>query len=144
MFNELLITIISGVLVFAFSQIVKDFFLTPIIKQRALIGQISNALDFYANLYTNFPQDSEQESTDRQTMHVELRNLGVELTSNSNLLPFYDLFVNIKLITQKKKIFETKRELIGLSNGSWPQNHDHIHNNDQRAEKIKGLLNITL
>lgn len=138
------ITIITGVLVFALSQIVKDFFLTPIIKQRSLIEQISNSLSFFSRLYTNFNQNSEQENTDRQNMHLEFRNLAVQLVSNANLLPFYTAFSSCKLIPEKENIFKAKQELIGLSNGSWPQNHDHININHERVQKLKKLLNIEL
>lgn len=144
MLNEITIAIITGVIVFALSQIVKDFFLAPIIKQRALIEQISSSLSFFANLYTNFPQNSEQETTDRQNMYLEFRNLAVQLVSNANLLPFYNIFSDCKLIPKKENIFKAKQELIGLSNGSWPQNHDHIKINDSRVQKLTKLLNIEL
>lgn len=46
-------TVVSGTLVFVVGQIILKFIIEPIHKQKEIIGEIADALIYYANLYTH-------------------------------------------------------------------------------------------
>jgi len=140
MLNDILLTtfltVFSGVTVYAISQVIIKFFIEPIHKQKELIGEIADALIFYANVYSNPGTCSKQkndEASDR------LRQLASYLISKTHIIKWYKLFSWLKIVPKKEKILEAHKELIGLSNSVYSGRPLENH---ERRKKIEKYLNI--
>ena len=141
---EIFLTVISGVLVFVFGQIINTFYLQPLNKQKETVGKISDAIIFYANLYTSpiIKTDSNfDRKEERQKAHEIFRNLAAELISRTQQIPSYQVFSFLRIVPTKKVIVEARKNLIGLSNGMWPDS-DHLEYNDRRREQLEKQLNL--
>jgi len=47
------LTVLGGVLIYIIGQIISLFFIEPIHEQKKIIGEVDDALGFYANIYCN-------------------------------------------------------------------------------------------
>lgn len=136
---EMIITIISGVLVFVLSQLFNEYRLKPIQKYKELRANISYSLTLYANLYMNpveYKLVNEREEIDNAS--TELRRLAAEVDAMIELKPKLSL-----LIARKKVLAEVSRNLIGLSNNLYSPHPDiAIEHNDERCREIYRLLKM--
>ena len=136
------ITVLSGVLIFVLGQLLLKFILDPIHKQRETIGDIADSLIYYSNLYTNLMGTYIPEHEERKIASEKVRQLSTVLVSRTHLIPFYAYLAFFKCVPKEKHIKEVASDLIGLSNGMFAREWDHIKHNDKRAEDIKKKLNI--
>lgn len=106
-------TVITGVLIYVFGQMIQIFILLPSQKYRATIGKIDNRLKFYSNI-TGSPGC---EYTPKEIV-IEcskvIRQLSCDLESNFKQLPFQ--YFRRK---QKLNVSDSAKKLIGLSNNLW-------------------------
>jgi len=130
------ITVIVGVLVYSFSQIVSRFIIEPIHRQDEIRGEIADSLIFYANVYANpgTPPQLTAQASDK------FRQLASLLMSRTCLIRMYGFFSWLGLIPGLSNLMKAHGNLIGLSNnvgkpGSSTQNV-------RWAEEIKRLLKI--
>lgn len=106
-------TIVGGVIIYIFGQIFSKFFIDPMAEQRKTIGEIADALIYYANIYSN---PSSNNSERRNTAHLKLRELATLLRSKTHLIPKYKFFEKWGLVIKVESIREASNNLIGLSN----------------------------
>ena len=98
-------TVLTGVIVFVLSQLFIEFILRPIQEYKKLKSDVSWALTYYANIYSN-PTGVKQELYDEASK--ELRKLAAELRAFNIRKP--------KLLYKKDKIDIAASDLIGLAN----------------------------
>lgn len=129
-------TICGGVILLVIGQLIIRFLLDPLSDLRKLIGEISDNLIYFANIYMN-PGISGVE-LENVAQH-ELRKKASLLRAKSNALPLYNFFYFLRLVPSKKNIIVASTNLIGLSN-SIHQGNPNI--NDERANAIFDAFKI--
>ncbi len=132
------LTIFGGVIIYAFSQVTLKFFIGPIHEQWKTIGQVSDALIFYANIYSNPGIGSDEMMSEASQ---RLRQLATLLQSKTQLIPCYKFFERIGVVTKGDDIVEVSGELIGLSN-SIRRSEGNGSSNRERRENILRLLKL--
>lgn len=142
-------TVFSGTLIFVVGQIILKFIVEPIHKQKEIVGEIADALIYYANLYTHpvFKGELKDSEVDkkRKRGHEEFRKFACQIMSKTQLIPYYKTLSILRIIIKKQKIIEARGNLIGLSNGMWPRiDSEDIEHNDENVEKLKSLLNLDI
>jgi len=137
------LTIIGGIIIYIGGQIISKFFIEPIHTQKKIIGEIDDALGFYANVYCNpgvLPKKKMDEASNR------FRQLATLLRSKAYLIPWYNLFVRIRIVLKSESIKNTSSELIGLSNSIHRESIEGLESlgilNSKRADKIRELLKL--
>jgi len=137
--NDIIIkTVLSGVIVFVFSQYVLLFILQPIQKFKSTQGKIDNKLKFYSNVIVS--GDVLEESIKLETSK-EIRNLSCELESNYKQILLRTILSVVKLIPSKKKIAESAKILIFLSNNCARQGQSGT--NSDKIKEIRASLSIS-
>ena len=133
------LTIISGVLVFAISQLFNEYWLRPIQRYKELRAKISYSLTLYANLYMNpVKHDLLHETKDIDIASNEIRMLAAEVDSSIELRPWGNIF-----IARKKVLATVSKNLIGLSNNLYSPHPDIAAAlNEKRCKEIYKLLKI--
>lgn len=143
-------TVLSGTFVFVIGQFLLMFILQPAQELRGLIGEVGNALAYYANVYAD-PRglkraDVEQASTD-------LRRLATRLRVAPSAILGYWLARLVCRVPKRANVLEASRGLVGLSNWVFlpPQRRDewspdeireHVRAVRERRETIHGLLGL--
>ena len=141
--NEMLATIIGGIIVFVFTQIVIEFIVKPRIELSKLKKKIATTLTMYRNLYHNpvraKPNIDYSKYPKYQEAEIELRKVASELSG----------YISIKRKKRKEKenSMETAcKYLIGLSNNLFEHHieEDIIKENIQLEKGILDCLKIRL
>jgi hypothetical protein len=132
------LTIIIGITVYALSQFVSKFFIDPIHKQDEIRGEIADALDFYANIYTNSGSTGIPDEEKREASMV-LRQKATLLQSRTHLIRLYGFFSWLRFIPRRENVNKACGCLIGLSNQIFTG--DPLRNNEW-AEETKYLLKL--
>lgn len=131
-------TICGGVILLVVGQLIIRFLIDPLSDLRKLIGEISDILIYYANVYAN-PGAGDIEI--QNVAQNEIRKMASLLRAKSNALPIYDLFSKLRLVPSKKNISIASTNLIGLSNSLHQGNPEM---NDRQARAIFNALNIAI
>lgn len=132
------LTVIVGVTVYALSQIVSKFFIEPIHKQDEIRGEIADAVDYYANIYTNPGDTGIPDELKTETATV-LRQKATLLQSKTHLIRLYGVFSRLGFVPSRKHVNKASGRLIGLSNQIF--DGDPMRNY-QWAEDVKILLKL--
>lgn len=132
-----IITVIIGVTVYAFSQMVSRFVIEPIHKHDEIRGRIAHSLIYYANVYAN-PGIHEKELSTKAS--DEFRQLASLLLSRTSLIRKYRFFSWMKLVPEMSSILKAHANLIGLSNSIFRS--DSAGQNVKWADEIRQLLKI--
>lgn len=135
------LTIIGGIIIYVVGQIILKFFIEPIHKQSEIVGDISDALVYYAREYSS-PGRLKKEMLDEA--HNRFRQLASILKARSYTIKYYNFFEICKLIPKIKSIEQISSELIGLANSVHGGVGVNGVENSQRANKIRKLLNIPI
>ncbi len=137
------LTIIGGIIIYVGGQIISKFFIEPIHEQKKIIGEIDDALGFYAHIYCNPgipPKEKIDEASNR------FRQLATLLRSKAYLIPWYNLFAKIRIVLKSDSIKDASGELIGLSNSMHRESIEGLGSlgilNSDRADKIRKLLKL--
>ena len=130
------ITVIIGVAVYAFSQIVSKFVIEPIHKQDEIRGEIADSLIFYANIYANPGMGTPQHAAAAD----KFRQLASSLMFRTQLIRKYGFFSWIGLIPEMSNVVKAHSNLIGLSNGI--NVREYANQNVESADEIKKFLKI--
>jgi hypothetical protein len=128
------LTIFGGVMIYVAGQILTRFFIDPYHEYRKIVGEIADALVFYANVYTN-PGVGTQERMDEASN--TLRQKGSLLRVRSLAIPWYGAFVTLRLVPSWESIMKASGALFGLSNNI--HRGDPEQNARRRDEVIKAL-----
>ena len=117
---QAMLTVIIGVLVYAFGEIAVKFFVEPVNVLSQTIGEVLDTLIYYANIYTNPVREGESESKEMSELRKEaqktLRQKGTLLISRANRVRWYTISSFFRILPKKDNIKEAHRELILLSN----------------------------
>lgn len=138
------LTIIGGVLIVSFTEILKSIYLKPIRILNEHIGTIIDRIIFYSANLTNYNENPEHVAE----MRSHLRSASSQLRAKSQALKLYGLWSFLRLVPSSSSIEVVTRELMGLSN-SIPtfRNRNEIdfigHNHDS-MEKIANELKFKL
>lgn len=138
------LTILGGVVVYVAGQIISKFFIEPIHEQKKIVGEIADALIFYANVYYNPGTGSKKKMNEASE---RLRQLATLLHSKTHLIPWYKFFEKTRVVLKSPSIEEASTKLIGLSNSiNIPPNiaTKVALKNSERADKIKKLLKLRI
>lgn len=135
------LTVISGTFVYTFGQFISKFFIDPIHKQKEVIGDIADALVYYADVYSN-PGVGKKEKTDET--HKRFRQLSGLLRSRSYLIPRYNRMAQMKLVPLRSDIERAANALIGVSNSVYGGPNESIsrQHNDKYVKEIREALVI--
>ena len=138
---QIFLTIFSGVAVFVLGQIILKLVIEPVHRFRSTIADISYALVYYADIYSNPGiTGKEREEETKQ----KLRTLSSELNAATYLIPKYDLTRRVFGLPQREKVVEAAGQLIGLSNSLHSEKFDRGTKNFTRYQQICMNLNIYL
>ncbi len=131
------LTVISGVFVFALSQLFNEYWIKPIQKYKKLRAKISYYLTLYANMYMN-PVKIENINDDIKSASYEFRKLAAEVDAMIELKPWF-----FPLIKGNDILREVSKNLIGLSNnfGSHDPEKNFTYSQEMR-DKICSLLEL--
>lgn len=135
---QVFLTVISGVAVFAISQLFMKLVLEPASNQRAAIAEIAHRLIYYADIYSN-PSVVTPEA--RLEASQKLREASSRLQAATWQVWKYAHWEEIGLVPERASIDRACSELIGLSNttGFTP---DHARQRSERVDSITRLLGI--
>lgn len=135
----MLATILSGVFVYVFGQVIIKLWIDPVQEFKRLIGDVAHALIEYANIHAN-PGTGEQ---DRERMvSREYRKLSSRLSAQIHLVPCYDTTAKIFRLPPRMQVIEAERHLIGLSNSLYKSSQNNGTRNSRKAVIICDLLGI--
>ena len=112
-------TVIGGVLIYVLGQIFIKFFIEPIHEQDKCIGEIIDAMIFYANLYSNpcpFEDSKPEAIEERQKASDFIRQLASKLRAKNQQIRWYKFFVFCRLTRKRNSVIEVHKLLIGISN----------------------------
>lgn len=134
---EVFNTVISGVAVFVLGQILLKLIIEPIQDLKKEIATILNNLIYYANIISN-PNANSSEMYKETSQ--KLRQHASNLASKVSIIPFYKLWVMLRILPPKENIFQAKLYLIGISNSLYPSKYNDGMKNSEKSEKIQKLL----
>lgn len=142
--SEMLITICSGVIVFALSQWLMEIWVKPLQEYKNLKRRIATVLVYNAQYWSNALSRTITDETIKKeysTAADDTRRLAAELKGYIELVPLIH-----PGIPNRTNLEEASSYLIGLSNGFYqlPEGSEDksAHYNNQRIEKIKKLLKL--
>jgi hypothetical protein len=133
--SQAFVIVITGVTVFVIGQILVRFLIEPYQLYRAAIGEITEGLIFYADVYSN-PGALSIEETTRAREHT--RRLSASLQSRVTRIPWYRIWQYLPWLPTKKEIDEASGLLIRLSNSTQTSAAAHDPHGD--VKRIKTLL----
>ncbi len=132
------ITAFGAFVVYVFGQIFTKFIIEPIHEQKRIIGEIADALIFYANKYFMLSEFYEidpigavvvsseeikfrrRQAEKKKELNIQIvdriRGLGTQLISRTYLIPMYSLLARFSIVKPMNKIVIAQTALIGLSN----------------------------
>jgi hypothetical protein len=103
-------TALFGVIVFVVGQAVLKIVIEPIQEYREVLGKISYALLFYANVDNRSSPDIVRETRNH------LRNLAGQLHTSIQKIPCYNLLALLRVVRKRKDVMAASKELVGWSN----------------------------
>ena len=131
-------TVLSGVAVYILGQLLIRFSVEPLQELKRVIGDISHALVYYADVYSNPGLNKDEIVSEARKA---LRDKASVLRSQANVVPFYDGFTRLKWVPSRADIKSASRHLIGLSNSLVKGDPEY---NDKRLEEIKKALRLDI
>lgn len=130
-------TVITGLLLYLATQLIKDYFIDPLLEYRSLRQRIIFTIKMYCCYYNN-PYDVQRKSGNARSKEeydfasLEIRKIGAELASYIG---------NVFKKSKKKKLTEVQDALIGISNGFYKlENYNPSKDNKQCENVIKKNL----
>lgn len=98
------------------------------------------ALLEHENIYAN-PGCVNKEMSKKAS--ADLRKLASKLNAQTYLIPYYNLTAKLLKLPLQIDIFNSVRNLIGISNGIFSATHHNISIiNIERANQVRQMLNI--
>jgi hypothetical protein len=107
------LTILGGVTVLVFGEIVTKFFIEPIHELSKLRGEIADSLVFYANVYSSAGTSKKEYMDEASSV---LRRQAAQLRARAETVPWYRLWELLHVVPGRANIAEASAGLIGLSN----------------------------
>lgn len=104
-------TVLTGYLVFILGQFTINFLLNPIKRQKETIGEIQDAVLYYANVFSSTMNKAAQDEAAEK-----FRRLATQLVSTTRIIPFYDKQHYLFGLPSVENIQLAHHSLIGLAN----------------------------
>jgi hypothetical protein len=143
------LTILGGMFVYVAGQVIVRFFIDPYHEYRKTVGEIADALIFYANVYMNPHVGSGDPNSQTAKFFDEaaiaLRQKASLIRVRAHAIPFYNLFAKCNLVPSWDSIMIASRHLVGLSNSihRWDVNPgETMETNVQRRTEIISALRL--
>lgn len=137
--NQTFLTVISGTIVYALSQLFLELVINPTKEYKQLKQKVLYTLSMYCCYYTS-PYNLLNENSnlrpveEYQTARIELRKIGSEFASFIVIVPKF-------IFKKRKKLLEVQHSLIGLSNGLYIyRDYNPIKDNLEYDKVIKKNL----
>jgi hypothetical protein len=132
------LTVIIGVSVYVFGQLVMMLFIDPINQLKLTIGEVFAVLAYYANIYTNPKSDPEPPEWTQRRKEAEdtLRQKAVQLKSRAHLVRGYSLAAFLRMVPKKEAISKAHGELIFLSNSCFKCNPVVTNESSKKIEEF--------
>ena len=143
--GTVLATVVSGVVVYILGEILQTVWIEPLQKYKQLKREVSWALSYYANVYTNVMDQAvapETIKSEYTAVSANLRKLSCDVRSFVETLSWFRLG-----IPPKKRMVEAAEELMLLSNSLYspyetaPSSADGFENK-QAADRIYSALGV--
>lgn len=135
-----MLTLGSGVALFAVSQLATEVFLRPLSEFRKIVGEIGFSLVFHANIIASARYEDAPEKC--RDASLELRRLSARLRATADSIWCYDIFENTGIVPKRKDVSEAASLLIRLSNITGSPGHWTLKYEDK--QKVGKLLNLDL
>lgn len=134
---EVFMTVISGVLVYAMSQLFNEYFLKPIQDYKNLRSKIAYSLTLYTNLFMN-PVNKDKIKKEQEDALQEIRVLSASVNAFIELRPKWNAF-----IPPKSELKKVSKALIGISHGFVADDiYMRIESNKKEVQTICSVLKI--
>lgn len=136
---EVFKTVVSGVAVFVFGQIMLRMVVEPIHKLKQTFGAVAHAYLIHAPILYNTDVATDEQKGETAS---QLRLLSGQLHADMSLVPCYAIFRWFFLLPSEKKVYEAAQSLIAIGNWMYSSNthrFEHIIKNWQRAADNLGL-----
>ena len=141
----LLITVVSGVIVYVICQWYTEFILRPIQEYKKIKAKTAKLLVLYACYYSNPLIYNEGENMSVYTAAAnDIRELAAEVAAYAEIKP--SQFFVFSAMPSKKKMIEAYHNLIGLSNSFFTTRIGELNCIDRVIEyptKIKRSMRIS-
>lgn len=142
-------TTLLGFLVYVSGQIITAFYIEPIHDQRRVIGEIADAIIFYANKYHYYPLSifpsnlvrDDKTKDQKEIISDSIRKLGTGLISKTHMIPLYEVFAFLHIVKPMKNILKAKKALIGLSNLVGSPDRNNQQKFEDEIRKSLGIFN---
>jgi len=131
-------TVLVGVITLVVGEIIKGFFIHPIIELRKLIGEIADTLGYYANVYGN-PGCIQDELVNEASK--ALREKAGQLEARCSTIAWYNLWHFLGLVPSRRAVHASYSKLVFLSNQT--KQGDALKNHEA-AQSIRRALKISV
>ncbi len=128
--SEFSLTVLGGISILVFGQVILKFFLEPILEQSKLIGAIASALILYGNVGSESANFAEAKRT--------YRKQASNLMGTAYNIKCYPLWRRLGLVPKSDDVIEASQALIGISNSLGSTDVEH------RRKEIAQLLRIKI
>jgi len=139
MIGQVFWTVLSGVSVFVFGQLIVKFAIEPIHEYRKLCGEIADALVFYANVNVRYTGTQKAVLDEAYRTY---RRLAGQLFARAHVIRLYPVWAFMRLVPRRKELAQASRSLIGLSNNVLDNGADASQAKDKYRDDIKKLLDL--
>jgi len=129
-------TVIAGVLVFVFSEVIQKFILEPLQKLKGIIGRIDSFLLLYYRFFVT-PMPLNEKTKECRNLS---RTLGSDLGSSYNAISSKCFLLWLHFIIHPKQLQESVSDLGFLANNVGTK--DSGEKNDERIKRIRKNLKI--
>ena len=137
--STVLLTVLSGVLIYVLGQLVEKLVIEPVHEMKKTIALISQSFIEYDQFIHN-PGLHETDKIDEVSRHF--RKLSSQIRAHLYLVPLYRFMSRVFGLPERTKALEAAKWLRGLSNGLHT-NHGQPHGtNAKTKEKICDYLGI--
>lgn len=128
-----------GIVVAAVSYLLKTFTVEPLVRYRATVGRIGNALTFYADAIYNKPNPlSPIAMTRNEEAYFALRRASADLAEAHNAIGLLPLLAALRVVPARPTIYTTRGSLMAISNSVGNEKQDI--QNHERIEQINKVL----
>lgn len=162
---KIVLTAVSGVVIFVIGQIIQKWFIEPIQEQRKIVGEIVYALAFYANLfnYNNLSrglakQRYQAEKVEEREAQIwdeafamvkgkmaegseKLRGLSSQIHQSIQLIPCYLILEKLGIVYKRRKLYAIAIKLIEWANSPEKETTIECQNGIIHLLNVKHLIN---
>ena len=120
-------------------DLLRALFVVPIRRLRRLIGEITDSLVLYANVYCS-PGFTPKAKSDEAS--EVLRQQAYQLRKSTYEIPWYPLWERLKIVRKRTEIEEASEELMGLAKSVHGGMEVSGGENSRKRERVEKLLGI--